>query len=88
MHLHQSPPPHHVVDWGHVARLERDLFGETYHHEAPGCVCDRCIRLHNDQARNLGTQIDRFIAYQHQALRDHMQAEERALSDPPPSVQS
>lgn len=35
--------PRHLTDWGHVARLERELFGQTYHHQAPGCDCDECM---------------------------------------------
>lgn len=42
MPRHRPEPPRRTVNWLHVAQLERDLYGETYHHVANGCCCDEC----------------------------------------------
>jgi len=41
----------HRLDFAKIARLERDLYGETFHHVAPGCDCDDCVdrRAKRDQ---------------------------------------
>jgi len=39
MNPHPSPVAEHHPDWTKIARLEIELYGQTFHHVAPGCNC-------------------------------------------------
>lgn len=53
----ESDPPEHHPDWPKIARLERELYdGQTFHHVAPGCDCDECMKRRAEWDRKLHEQ--------------------------------
>ena len=44
MHSHPGPVVEHHADWAKIARLELELYGQTFHHVAPGCNCRECMK--------------------------------------------
>ena len=43
MDRHHSPVVEHHPDWAKIARLEVELYGQSFHHETPGCNCSECM---------------------------------------------
>ena len=56
MHSHPGPVVEHHADWAKIARLELELYGETFHHVAPGCNCRECMKRRAEWDRQLHEQ--------------------------------
>lgn len=73
-------PPKRVVDWQHVADLERSIYRKTFHHDGVPCCCAKCERKRRPRPRKAHpvapaatvAQAQRAIAYSTtvQQLRD------------------
>lgn len=48
----------HRCDWVRIAFLERELYGETFHHIGePACHCDECMARRDEQIRQMHEAI-------------------------------
>lgn len=56
MHSHPGPVAEHHPDWPKIALLEQELYGETFHHVAPGCDCTECMKRRAAWDRQLHEQ--------------------------------
>jgi len=56
MHRHPGPVVEHHPDWPKIALLELELYGQTFHHVAPGCNCRECMASRAQWDRQLHEQ--------------------------------
>ena len=56
MSRRSEPVTEHHPNWAKIAMLEVELYGETFHHEAPGCDCRECVHRRADWDRHLHEQ--------------------------------
>jgi hypothetical protein len=56
MHSHPGPIAERHPDWAKIARLECELYGQTFHHDAPGCDCSECMKRRAEWDQQLHEQ--------------------------------